>query len=884
MRRTLQALFILAVFAVPLAAQNGEWYLDQTIRDVEFVGLSSVSQSELDPIVRPYLGEPFTDNRFLELQRRLYALDFFESIVPEAVRPETGDGVIIRFTVEERPTIDEIRFVGNRRIRTADLLSEIVLTRGDMLTRAKRRVDEQAILDLYLERGHPDVEVSSRVEVEEERGEKRTVLVFTIDEGQRVTVREINFSGNDFASASTLRGRMETKAQSIFNSGVYQDRVLEEDRLRILEYYRERGYVDAEIEEIARETERDEEEERTDLILTVFIEEGNQYTFEGIEFEGNTIFSDEELAELVRVREDAVLDAIRLEEGIGQVQDRYYQSGYIYNAFNVTEDRDEQALSISYTVEITEQPRAHIENIIIRGNDKTADEVILREIPLEVGDVFSVSRIREGIHDLTNLQYFSAVNPETPEGSVEGLMDLVINVEEAQTADITFGVSFGGGADFPVSARVGWNDRNFRGQGQTLGFQAQFSPFEQRLTLDFLERWFAGERWSVGADLSVNRSVRQGVEQDILAPVFDADDPNRVPDPYEGIYVFGSDPPDDSPYAAYEAGDVFPDPVTDDLIEEYDLVTDYAYARENDEAIPEEYLMDYTEWSIGIGGNTGYRFRTTLGTLTLSTNLRSSLNYVGYDPSRVRPHSPELRANLDDWQLVNKWGITSTLDRRRGLALSPSSGYVFSQGVTFAGGFLFGDRHYIRTDSRAEGYVTLWDVPVFENWNYKTVLAAHSDISFILPTPRIHGVDSSWPEPVAGGDLLATNQMFIARGWDPVTDGEALWNNWLELRTPIAEQVVWADTFLDGVRLWTDTEQIGQGKIDDMLFGLGAGFRFTIPQFPIRIYLVKRFRVVEDPSSAVGLGIRGQQGDLFNFNDTATGGLDFVFSIGADLF
>ncbi len=881
MRRTLPALLILMIFAVPISAQDGEWYVGQTIRDIRFVGLSSVSQSELDPIVEPYIGQPFTDTGFLELQRRLYALDFFQSIIPEAVRPETGDGVIVQFTVEERPTIDEIRFVGNRRIRTADLLSEIVLTEGDMLTLAKRRVDEQAILDLYLERGYPDVEISSRVEEEEDGVQTRTVVVFTINEGRRVTVREINFSGNDFASASTLRGQMETKAQSIFNSGVFQDRVLEEDRIRIQQYYRERGYIDAEVTEIAQETQRDEEEERTYLVLTVYVEEGNQYTFGGIDFEGNTIFSDEELDELVRVREDAVLDAIRLEEGLGQVQDRYYQNGYIFNAFNVTEDRDEQALTISYTMQITEQPRAHIENIIIRGNDKTADDVILREIPLEVGDVFSVARIREGVQNLNNLQYFSAVNPETPQGSVEGLMDLVINVEEAQTADITFGVSFGGGSEFPISAQVGWNDRNFRGQGQTVGFQTQISPFEQLLTLNFLERWFAGERWSVGAELSVNRSVRRGVQQDILAPVFDADDPNAVPDPYEGVYVFGSDPPEGSAYDGYAAGDIFPAPVTTELIEEYDLVTDYEYALANEETIPEEYLMDYTEWSIGIGGNTGYRFRTTLGTLTLSTNLRSSLNYVGYDPDRVRPFSADLRANLDDWQLVNKWGITSTLDRRRGLILSPSSGYVLSQGVTFAGGFLFGDRHYIQTDSRAEGYLTLWDVPVFEAWNYKTVLAAHSDISFILPTLWVRGADSRWPDPVAGGDLLATNQMFIARGWDPVTGGEALWNNWIELRTPIAEQVVWADAFFDAVRIWDDTEQIGQNDfragLGEMLFGFGAGFRFTIPQFPIRLYLAKRFRITD-------AGVAWQQGDLFNFNDSPTGGLDFVFSIGADLF
>ncbi|MFW5685006.1 MAG: outer membrane protein assembly factor BamA, partial [Spirochaetota bacterium] len=462
MRRILAILLIL--ISVPLFAQDNDWYVGETITDIRFVGLSSVSEGELRPIVEPYIGEPFTDRDFLELQRRLYALDFFTSIVPEAVRPESGGGVVLRFTVEERPTVDEIRFVGNRRIRTADLLAEILLTQGDMITMAQRRVDEQAIVDLYLERGYPDVEVSSRVEETEEGDETRHAVIFTISEGTQVTVREINFSGNSYASASTLRGQMETKTQSIFNAGVFQDRVLEEDRLRIENYYRERGYVDAEVVDVVQETERDEENERTFLILTVYVEEGNQYTFGGISFEGNTIFTDEELDAQVRLSEGSILNAIRLQDGLTLVQDQYYQNGYIYNDFNVTEERDEELLSISYTMQIQEQPRAHIENIIIRGNDKTADEVILREIPLQVGDVFSIAKIREGVQNLMSLQYFSAVNPEMPYGSVEGLMDLIINVEEAQTANIVFGVSFGGSSDFPVAGQIGWQDSNFRGQ------------------------------------------------------------------------------------------------------------------------------------------------------------------------------------------------------------------------------------------------------------------------------------------------------------------------------------------------------------------------------------------------------------------------------------
>ena len=94
----------------------------------------------------------------------------------------------------------------------------------------------------------------------------------------------------------------------------------------------------------------------------------------------------------------------------------------------------------------------HIESITVKGNDRTKDYVILREIPLEVGDVFNRTKLIEGWQSLMSTQYFSSVEPQTYQGSTDLLMDLVIDVEEGQTANIMFGMTFSGGPDFPISA------------------------------------------------------------------------------------------------------------------------------------------------------------------------------------------------------------------------------------------------------------------------------------------------------------------------------------------------------------------------------------------------------------------------------------------------
>lgn len=872
MRRTFVLLLALIV-TVPLIAQeaDGEWYQDKPIREITFDGLDTVSRNELGSIVQPYIGQPFTDQRFLELQRKLYALDYFEEIVPEAIRAdEQGSAVILNFQVQERPVVDRIEFTGNNRIGRNQLLSAILLTRGDMITRSKRRVDEEAVVSAYVERGYPDVQVSSRV-VEEDG---RTILYFDVEEGNQLTIQEIRFQGNSFATDSTLRGVVQSKEQSLFNRGVYQERTVEQDRNRIERWYREQGYVDATVTEVARDLERDEEERRSSVILTFFIEEGEQYTFGGISFQGNTIFTDEELQDLIRLEEGEVLDLTQLDASYQRVADRYYQNGYIFNQITRTAQRNEEDNVIAYSVNIVERNRAHIENIIIRGNEKTKDFVLYREIPLEVGDVFSATKIRSGLQNLANLQYFSSLTPETPQGSAEGLMDLVVNVEETTTADITFGVAFGGTQEFPVSAQIRWQDRNFRGRGQTFGINTSLSPISQSLNFNFTEPWLFGQRWSGGVNFNVQRARITGVPQDILPPVFsNSEEDEAVPDPFTGQYVFTEDTTIGG--VTYEAGEYFPGEPSSENVSQYNLERDYDYAGGGLAAIPDDYLMEYNSWNFGFSGNTGYTFQTGLGRLRPSTSLGTRLNYITYDDTIYRPFNASTRDNLDAWKVINFWRLGISLDDRD-IIFSPSRGYLLDQGVVFYGGFLFGDRHFIRSESKAQGFLTLWDWPVFDNWSWKMVLGAESSYDMVFPHFYYPNGDYLTNGP---GEqyLVLQDGMFNARGW-PRDRGEALWNNWLELRMPLAEQVIWWDTFLEGSRLWQSREDIGTGTVEDWKFTLGTGIRFVIPQFPIRLYLAKRFRMEENGD------IAWQTGNLFNRGGEEGRGVELVFSIGAEFF
>jgi outer membrane protein insertion porin family len=829
MRKTLASLFLLFC-ALGLGAQE-EWYIGKPILDFRFVGLKTVSENELRPIVRAYVGSPFTMELFLEIQEKLYALDYFESIESNALQGEGEQSVIVEFKVKEKPTVAEIVLEGNRQLRRTEILDKVLLKKDDMVTQAQVNADGEAITALYVEKGYTDAKVTGSLEPGET--ENTVIVKFSVLEGIQTAIRSIKFSGNTFASESTLRKIMKTKVQALFSSGVFQEVKLEEDLQKIVEYYGEHGYVDAKIEKVDRSVQRDDKEGKNFLTITIYLSEGEQWTYGGMAFEGNEIFPSDKLASLIRQAPGKIMNKTRLQADIQRVADLYYENGYIFNAIDPEEKRDEKKREISYTIHILEKDRGHIESIILKGNTKTKDYVILRELPFEEGDIFSKAKVIQGLRNLYNLQYFSSIQPETPPGSVEGLMDLVLNVEEGSTANINFGVTFSGG-DYPISGLLKWSENNFLGRGQSVGVNLEISNLRQLVSLAFTEPWLFGKRWLGGVSLNFEHAVVPNVLEDTMPPTFNGDEDEAFPDPYE-------------------------------TWEEYQDAIDAG------EKVPSQYTMNYTVWKLSAGVDSGYRYFTPLGWLGVRGGVSAGFERIEYDPILHRPFDPVIRAGEGAWKNVNKLGVTLYWDKRD-YFLNPSRGFYIAQGSTFAFGIPIGSRDFIRTDSTMEGFLTLVERQAGENWKFKLVLAAHSSLSFILP--------EFWN--IATGPTAITTDMLyidgwnIGRGWPLVQDLKALWDNRLELRMPISEQLLWAVLFLDAVAGYSEIRDMSPMHIDDFLFSFGFGIRFSIPQFPIRLYLARRFKTVNG-------WVNTKNPESWPLGDLG-GVFDFVISIGGDTF
>lgn len=806
------------------AQQQEDWFQGVPIRNIVFEGLIHLSASDLDGIIAPFIGATFTDNTYWELLGRLYALEYFESITPTAVMADAaGSEVILRFTVVERPTVMSINFIGNANIRRTELLGVITLSVNDVATQVRMRMDELAIINRYLERGYPDVSVRSETI---DAGNSRVVLNFHIDEGERIAIERFIFEGNTTFSHRVLQRQLSLRTRGIFADGAFNEAMLIADRQALVQYYHDRGFIDAQIIDDAREIRRDDRGNNL-MTITFRIYEGRMHTFGGINFEGNRIFSDSQLQAQMQSRVGEPVNARRLQADLIRIQSLYFENGYIFNHIEPVFHQDRDAGIFSVNMFIVERSRAHIENIIVRGNERTRDHVILREIPLVPGDVFSQTQIIEGMRNLFNLQFFSAINPETPPGSVDSLMDLIINVEEQPTTDVQFGVTFSGSAEpntFPMSLMARWTDRNFLGTGNMLGADIVAAFDTQTFSTQYTHRWLFGLPLSASFDFTVQHLRRRAALAN-FNHFFHGDEARSFPAPFDS-------------WEQFEAANRIP---------------------------PSEYLMPYNQWRMSVGVGSGYRWSTPFGNLGLGGGFRVGMTFNNYDSFRYTPFDPLLRERNNQWTPATSIWTNISLDQRD-IFFDPTRGYYIAQRIGFFGILPVEQEHFIRTDTRAQWFHTLFDIAVTDNWNFRAVFGVHTGLSFIFPQPGQRG--ESGPS-IAEANRLAVDGMFVGRGWtgEFSRKGLALWENWAEIRIPLAPGIIAWDFFFDaaGIKptpgdLFTNfmgnDGSLGGSDTFFMRFSMGGGFRFTIPQFPLRFSLAQRFLIrdgqVEWQSGAIG--------------------------------
>jgi outer membrane protein insertion porin family len=426
-------------------------------------------------------GTEITADGIQEAIRQLWRLDLFSDI-QLIIDRELSDGIYLTIKVDEYPRLESVELSGNKKLKK-DKIDEIIgfyssqVVSPSLLTRAKNK-----LLDNYKEKGFllADIQTST---TPGKKDSSRVVVHFHFNEGKKVQIKKINFYGNNAFEDKKLRKQFKkTKEDRWYRGADFDKKEYEEDLTKLLEFYNNEGYRDAEIL-------RDSlyySEAKDEMFIDIWVFEGPRYNFGDITWEGNNLFTDERLTASLGFKKGDVYSKKKLDEAIFQkVGSLYYDSGYIYATasprIDVAEDNE---LDVHFIV--SEGKQAKVNEITISGNTKTKEKVIRRELRIYPGDTFSRSLLERSQREVWMLNYFANVEPKVNPIDEEKV-DLEFKVEEKSTD--TANMSAGWSERDKLIGSVGVAMANLFGNGQQLSFDWNFGRYYRSFNIGFTEPW-----------------------------------------------------------------------------------------------------------------------------------------------------------------------------------------------------------------------------------------------------------------------------------------------------------------------------------------------------------------------------------------------------------
>jgi outer membrane protein insertion porin family len=425
--------------------------------------------------------------------RNLYRLNFFSDI-QVFVDPDVEEGVAVVITVTEHPKLGQVKFEGNKAIRSGKLKKTLGLIPNQWISPQEVKRAQTRISDLYREEGYLLAEAVSEQGEADEEG--RVPLIFKVKEGKKVRLRRISFFGNDTIPGKKLRKQMKETKQvgGILGRNRYNEDEFIEDKQKVLAFYQTNGFRDAEI--LSDSLYYDEAKEN--IFIDITVKEGPLYSFGKVSWEGNEKIKDAGIGKLIVISEGLVYSKERLDKSQEQISNLYSDIGYITASVDPRETPAEDH-SVAVHFNILENKPWKVRQVRIEGNTKTKDRVIRRELWIQPGQTFRRSGIERSMRNVQQLNFFGSVEPELRPVQESEELDLILKVEEKSTGTASVGAGFS--EQDGLVGTIGLQIPNFRGNGQQLNFQWEFGTQRETFRIGFTEPWLMNTPTSVSGQL-----------------------------------------------------------------------------------------------------------------------------------------------------------------------------------------------------------------------------------------------------------------------------------------------------------------------------------------------------------------------------------------------
>ncbi len=466
-----------------------------TVSDIRVDGLQRIGAGTVFTYLPIERGDTIDQSRIAEAIRALYKTGFFEDVRVD----RQGDILVI--SVTERPAINKLTLAGNKDIKTEDLtkgLTDIGLAEGETFDRLSLDRVTQELTRQYNNRGKYNVEITPNVT---RLDRNRVDVVINIKEGKAAKIRHVNLIGNDKFEQKDIVDNWESRESNWLSwykrDDQYSREKLSGDLEKLNEYYLDRGYVDASIDS----TQVSISPDKRDMYITAGLTEGEQYKVSAVEVSGDTVLPKEEIEKMVVVKPDQIFSRRLLEISSDAITNTLGNVGYAFAKVNPIPDVDREKRTVAVNLQVVPGPRVNVRRIVFKGNTRTGDEVMRREMRQFEGSWYSQAAIDRSKVRLQRLGYFETVEVETtPVAGSNDQVDVVYNVVETTSGSFVFGLGYSQLSGLTTSIQLSQN--NFLGSGNRIAVEAQRNSYLQRYAFSFTNPYFTDEGLSLGYNLS----------------------------------------------------------------------------------------------------------------------------------------------------------------------------------------------------------------------------------------------------------------------------------------------------------------------------------------------------------------------------------------------
>ncbi|MDH4228531.1 MAG: outer membrane protein assembly factor BamA [Nitrospirota bacterium] len=482
--------------------------LGRTVTRVEIAGNRQIAASTVLGLLGTRSGDPLAAQRVRSDIEAVFSLGFFSDVAVEGA-PEGSNGVVVTVRVVELPALSgAVGLTGNHKVVKETLLAHTTgMVEGAFLTPADTVRARRAMLSDYSSEGFLRARVVP-VEVVDKDPETSTPavsLTFVVDEGRKTRIRKIDFTGNSSFASRTLRGRLKSEERFwatswLTGSGVFRQTHIEEDLVRLEDFYQDRGFLDVSV----AQPELSLSSDRLWYTVTYPIEEGPVYHVGKVTYRHGGVVPEADLTRKLDLPTGTLFNRSTLRGNIQTISDRLGERGYAFAQVAPEFHRDPVTGVVDIDYNIQEGSQIRIRRINIHGNTKTRDKVIRREIRQQEGEIINTALLRRSFQRIRNLQYFGdAVDINTVPAGPD-LLDVDITVEEKPTGQFSIGGGYSSSDGLVGMTEI--TQGNLGGRGQSLSGRFERSGRRTLYNLRFSEPHIFDSSYSAGFDLY--RSLR----------------------------------------------------------------------------------------------------------------------------------------------------------------------------------------------------------------------------------------------------------------------------------------------------------------------------------------------------------------------------------------